>query len=254
MNISYYGESIKGNHSPENEDYYLLPEYNNRFKIEPDIKTKGSLFLLCDGMGGAKAGEVASNLCCHWFFKEFYEAETITDNRTWINEEIDSLNNRLFQLSCQYPEYSGMGTTLLSLLVKNNEAVYNNVGDSRLYLLRGNKLVQLTEDDSQVWELYRAGKISKEEILTNRNKNIITQAMALRSTVAVHEYSTLTLEVGDKLLLMSDGISDVLLDEKILSILQQELPLEGIVKSMIKSAIDNKSQDDVTVILVKVEE
>jgi len=249
MSLKYFGLSVQGKKSPENEDSFLLPVQNDVYKIDPDTKNRGHIFLLCDGMGGYHAGEVASKLCCGWFFKEYYEAEDNINNiQKWLKEEIDSLNNRLFQLSEQYKEYSGMGTTLVNMLIKDNQSYFNNVGDSRLYLFRDNSLKQLTEDDSEVWKLYKAGMISKDEILNNTRKHVITRAMATKSFVEVHEYKVLEIYSGDLFLLCSDGLTDFVTDTEISEILKRDTDIEVKIKLLVEKARVNGTNDDTTVI------
>ncbi|MCD4820474.1 MAG: protein phosphatase 2C domain-containing protein [Candidatus Cloacimonetes bacterium] len=254
MNLNYYGISAKGKKSPENEDNFLLPIKNDVYKLVPDTKNKGHLFLLCDGMGGSRAGEVASQLCCGWFFKEYYDnSEEIEDIHRWMEEEIDSLNNRLFQLSEEYAEYNGMGTTLVNLLIKDDIAYFNNVGDSRLYLFRNNELKQLTEDDSEVWKLYKAGLITKDEILINPRKNIITRAIATRSFIEVHKYTEIKTKSRDIFILCSDGLTDFVKDSEIAEILKSKINIVEKTKTLLKIAKENKTNDDTTIIGVLVE-
>jgi len=255
MKLRFAGSSHIGTKSQENEDCFVLPEYNETFELEPDSKAKGHLFILCDGMGGANAGEIASKLCSTWFFKEYYEDSVPTDElKTWFEDEIDSLNNRLYNLSLEYSEYTGMGTTLVNILIRDNVAYYNNVGDSRLYLVRDGKLLQLTEDDSEVWKQFRSGFISKDEILTSARKNIVTQAMAVGSFVEVHSYDTLQIQVGDYFLLCSDGLSDYVYDHEIEEIFNEIKDVDEIANALIEQALENDTNDDTTVIVIKVQE
>lgn len=253
MNLKYYGTSKKGKKSQENEDNFLLPDYNEIYKITPNSKEKGHLFLLCDGMGGSNAGEVASQLCCGWFFKDYYENnQKIIDVQQWITDEIKSLNNRLFQLSNEYAEYSGMGTTIVSLLIKDNLAIVHNVGDSRLYLFRENKLRQITEDDSEVWKLYKEGYIEKDEIISNTRKHIITAAIATKISVKIHsEYKPIRIKKNDLFFLCSDGVTDVLVDSEIEAFLSKDNTLEEKAEEITNTAIKNRSKDDITIILIQ---
>ncbi len=255
MNIEFSGLSHIGSKSEENEDSYLLPQYNDTFDIEPDVENKGHLFTLCDGMGGHNAGEIASRLCCNWLFKEFYE-DSVPDSELseWFADEIDSLNNRLYNLSLEHSEYTGMGTTLVNLLIHNGVAYYNNVGDSRLYLIRDNKLMQLTEDDSDVWKQFRSGFITKDEILTSARKNVITQAIAVGSFVEVHRYDTLEVESGDCFLLCSDGLTDYVYDRDIEAIFREYTNVDDIANALVEQAIENDTNDDTTVIVVEIME
>ena len=253
MNLKFSGKSQMGKKSKVNEDNYLLPQFNDTYGIDPDIKERGHLFLLCDGMGGNKAGEVASQLCCGWFFKEFYENLGKNINqKEWITEEISSINNRLFNLSNEYGEYTGMGTTLVSLLIRAEKAYIHNVGDSRLYLLRNNILQQITEDDSEVWKLYKDGYIQKDEIITNKRKHILTSAIATKLTPKIHEYDELEVKENDLFFLCSDGVTDVIIDSEIEQILIKDISLDKKIDTIINMAVQNKSKDDITVILVKI--
>ncbi len=248
MSLKYFGKSVKGTRSSENEDFFLLPEDNEQLGVNVDL-SRGSLFILCDGMGGAASGEVVSNLCANWFLKEFYSETDSSDPASWLLEEIKSLNNRLYQLSTEHKQYRGMGTTLVNLLIRENKAWVNNVGDSRLYRFSNGQLTQVTEDQSPVWRLYREGAITKDEILTNKRKNEISQAIASSPVVEPNSYQ---FELsGECIFLMcSDGLTDVATDSQIEQAFQAQQSLEGISEGLFKLARDGKTEDDTTIILV----
>jgi len=202
-------------------------------------------------MGGHQAGEVASELCSNWLEKDYYESSIIDDIPDWFNNEITYLNKKLCKLSQNHKEYFGMGTTLVSLLIKNEMAYINNVGDSRLYLLNfdNNKFEQITEDHSEVWELYKLGVIEKDEIISHPRKNIITQAMGIDENVKQNSYK---IKLPNKylFLLCSDGLTDVMTDDQILDIIKKSKNLKECAKSLYKLSQENHSRDDVSIIVI----
>jgi PPM family protein phosphatase len=250
--IKYAGKSRKGSKSRENEDNFTLPEGNGIFKIEPDFCNKGYLFLVCDGMGGHNAGEVASSLCANWFWQDYYNEDVEISNLSdWLKQEIISLNSRLFNLSAENAEYRGMGTTLVGIIIRESTAYSFSVGDSRCYLLTGKDFRQLTEDDSEVWQLFKQGFIKKDEIITNRRKHMITKAIAIKPTVEFHIYEPFNLPDDFTILLCSDGVHDVLVDKDIEHLLRKKSEPAQICDEVIKLSLSKKSKDDITLIVIK---
>jgi PPM family protein phosphatase len=254
LHLSYAVKSHSGSKSPENEDRIRLPEPDTTHKIEPDTASLGHLFVVCDGMGGHNAGEIAAELCSSWLFKEFYGLQALPENiPAWWHEELDSLNSRLFALAAKYPQYAQMGSTLVMLHLFNDMAFFENIGDSRLYLFRNGQLQQLTEDDSEVWHYYRKGYISKDDILKNNRKHIISQAMVKSTMISQHHYPMLAFEAGDLFLLCSDGLTDVMTDSKIEKIIS-ETDFKDLPERLINAAIEHETDDDTSVIVVKIGE
>jgi len=244
--------SNQGSKSPQNEDSYAIPEVNEKFKIESlDTKGKGFLYVVCDGMGGANAGEVASELASHWLIKHYYESSDINELQLWFESQIKKINEDLYKLSKEHEEYTGMGTTLVSLLIKGNVAYIANIGDSRLYLLDidNNSFEQITEDHSEVWELYKQGHISKDDIIHNNRKHILTQALGTEKNISVNTYQ-IKLPKQYLFLLCSDGLTDVATDGMILHTLSHAESLKSASDALYKLSQDNHSKDDVTILLV----
>ena len=252
MQIKYLPKSHKGKKSRENEDSFIVPEKNEIMQKEPDTESKGYLFAVCDGMGGHKAGQVSSSLCCKWLLKEYYEEEKAIEPSAWMQDELESLNGRLYQLSNENDQYTGMGTTIVTLLVFEDRAFIHNVGDSRCYLYQNNSLKQITRDDSEVWELYENGVIDKQDIIKNSRKHIITQAIATEPAVNVHIYPVVSLTGDSLFMLCSDGLHDVMTDDQIKAILSQSAGLGDIADELINFALRKKSKDDITLILVSI--
>ncbi|MEA3499587.1 MAG: Stp1/IreP family PP2C-type Ser/Thr phosphatase [Candidatus Marinimicrobia bacterium] len=251
-NINSYHLSRKGKKNIENEDCIVLPEINKKFNLSSiNTNEKGFLYVVCDGMGGHQAGEVASELCSNWLEKDYYESPVTDDIPNWLNNKIKYLNNKLYKLSKEHKEYSGMGTTLVNLLIKDEFAYINNVGDSRLYLFDfdKDKFQQITEDHSEVWKLYEQKIISKEDIITHPRKNIITQAMGIDKNVKQNSYE-IKLPKKYLFLLCSDGLTDVMIDDAIQNIIEESSNLEEITESLYNLSQENKSKDDVSIVVV----
>ncbi|MBN1327512.1 MAG: serine/threonine-protein phosphatase, partial [Candidatus Cloacimonetes bacterium] len=146
-------------------------------------------------------------------------------------------------------EYRGMGTTLSALLLLDRKAEIYNVGDSRIYLFSDNGLFQLTEDHSIVWEKYRQRMISKEDIITQPEKNLVTQAIGFLPSCKIFSDS---IELPEKyiILICSDGLTDVIPDRKIENLLSRTKNLDNALKSLYQISQNNGSRDDVTMILI----
>lgn len=254
--MKYYGLSKQGSKSPQNEDSFVLPEGKEiqgtkTFNLEPNLEKQGALFVICDGMGGHQAGEIASRLAVSWLWKDFYSARDIDDLEAWLEKGISSINSRLFNLSVEHEVYNGMGTTLVGVIIKDNYLYSFNVGDSRCYFISEDKIEQLTEDDSEVWDLYKEGLLTKDELVKNKKSHLITQAISLFPTVEVHTYSPQELKANTKILLCSDGVNDVLTDSQIKDILLDDSNLQEIATTLIETAINAGSKDDITVVIIE---
>lgn len=213
------------------------------------------LFLLADGMGGHKAGNVASKLTVEdlgklWsasFFDEGTSSETL---ETWLHNQIRNENENIANLG-QLDEYHGMGTTLEALIIKDNQAISAHVGDSRKYLIRDGKLSKITVDHSLVQELVDAGQITEAEAEVHPNKNIITRSLGQPTEVQA-DIQTITLQNGDFLLINSDGLTNMVSGNEILEIFAREdLSLDNKSEALIRLANEHGGSDNITVILVK---
>lgn len=234
-----------------------LSQKGSRYTINQDsIKTAIGLqelhiSVLCDGVGGEKSGEVASSLCCE-VLTDFW-SQTAFENEEiprFMARSIQNANEIVYEKASNESELSGMATTLVLVLIRDNHVYFDNIGDSRLYLLRENELKQLTDDDSLVWNWYKSGRITKDEIRSSTRKNVITQAIGESRLVELHNYESIQLEPNDKLLLCSDGLTDVLSDEEIQQILSEEKSLESTVAHLLEAALKAETTDDTSVLLI----
>jgi len=229
---------------------------------EPDC----GLVVLADGMGGYNAGEVASGIAVsviateikHRLLKtEPVQIDEATGEELGVSllrQYIQKANLSIFQAAQSQPQYSGMGTTIVTGLFYDNRVSVGHVGDSRMYRLRGESLESITRDHSWLQEQIDSGLISPEEARLSKNKNLVTRAVGIAEEVEeeVHLHDVM---VGDIYLLCSDGLNDMVTDEDIQSVLyamQGNLSLAA--EQLVQMAKDNGGRDNVSVILVKVKE
>jgi len=222
------------------------------------------LVVLADGMGGYNAGEVASGIAVSVVATEIchrLQDASPTDREEASGEElgvvllrdnIQRANASIFHAAQSQPQYTGMGTTIVSGLFYDNRVVVGHVGDSRMYRLRGETLEAITRDHSLLQEQLDSGMISLEDARLSKNKNLVTRAVGIDAEVVpeIHVHDVLA---GDVYLLCSDGLNDMVEDEDIQSTLyamQSNLPLAA--EQLIQMANDNGGRDNVSVILVKV--
>lgn len=223
-----------------NQDYIYVSE-------EP-VGNLPNLFLVADGMGGHKAGDLASE----YTVLQVCEAaeKCMRDIPLQIlKSAFQYANQKLIEKSWESPAYSGMGTTLVAVTVKDGTAYVANVGDSRLYKI-GDQIEQITEDHSLVEEMVRMGEISKEEARNHPEKNIITRAIGVTETVEPDYFDT-ELEKGECLLLCSDGLSNMVSDSQIKDILDHRQDLRSGAEELVRTANLNGGKDNIAVVLIE---
>lgn len=208
-----------------------------------------NLFIVADGMGGHRAGDFAARYAidvCVDSIKNSNHASPIKA----LDEAVKLANSKVFEKSESSAEYQGMGTTMVLCFIESGQLYVANVGDSRLYLL-GDGLSQVTEDHSYVAAMVRAGEITEEEARFHPDKNMITRAIGVSETVRV-DYFEVDLKNGDRILLCSDGLTNMVTDQEIGEILDQESPQQA-VDDLIERAIDYGGADNITAIVVEPE-
>lgn len=238
-----------------------LKRDHNEDAVAGDVES--GLLVLADGMGGYKAGEVASEIAVLTIVAELKEsladfAPGQVDLMTGLQRESELIqhavakaNADIYHVSQTQPQCTGMGTTLVVALFTNNRVLVGHIGDSRMYRLRGQELVQLTEDHSLLQEQIRAGLITPEDARQSANKNLVTRALGVDPEVELelHEHVVLP---GDIYLLCSDGLTDLVEDEEIyltLSSLSANLDLAA--HQLVQMANDYGGKDNISVILAR---
>src|SRR5439155_23138862 len=217
-----------------------------RRRNEDSFVVEPPLFVVADGMGGAQAGEVASRLAAA-AFREFHEADEL-EPEARLAATVQEANRRIYERAQQDTEVSGMGTTITAALAGDESIAIGHVGDSRAYRVRGRQLEQLTEDHSLVADLIRSGRLTPEEAESHPQRSVITRALGTDPEVDVDTF-TLEAEAGDVFLLCSDGLTSMVTDDEILSLLDASGDLERAGKALVKAANKSGGEDNITVVL-----
>jgi protein phosphatase len=239
-------------------DVGMKREHNeDSFLVNEDL----GLFVVCDGMGGHAGGETASRLAVQTIEKELISARLRTDDPFSVQvplaesplagalrEAVEGACAAVFRSSRANPELAGMGTTCITLLVHGDHALLGHVGDSRAYLVRDGEVFQLSEDHSLVNEQVRAGLLTEEEARHSRLKNIITRSVGFEEDVLVDVLGVET-RAGDRFLLCSDGLSNLVETDEIRDALAQD-DLAQVPELLIQLANSRGGDDNITVVLV----
>jgi PPM family protein phosphatase len=220
------------------------------------ISTDKHLFIVADGMGGHNAGDVASREATR-ISDSYLTPETLGnikgDNRKIRDTIIKSLlhaHMTILDMADKNPNLEGMGCTIVTALILDNNLHLCHVGDARAYLSNENGMTLLTRDHSYVMELVQKGKMTFEEARVSPMKNKLNQAIGASKSINP-DYKHCELKEGDKLLLCSDGLWDMLTDEEMHSIIKQNKPLSSICKTLIKRANDGGGHDNITAIVIQ---
>ena len=237
--------------------FYAITDIGRQRELNEDyIYTSGqpigalpNLFIVADGMGGHKAGDYASMHTVDRFVEVIRELGEEHGVQDAINEAVTAANAYIYQRSRENSNLSGMGTTLVLASCIGNEAIVANIGDSRLYLVN-DAMTQITRDHSLVEEMVTLGGIDREMARNHPDKNIITRAVGVKEKVAA-DFFEVDLTKGDKLLLCSDGLTNMLRDEEIYQIIQDNKELEQAAKALVDAANENGGRDNIAVVLVE---
>ena len=204
--------------------------------------------VVCDGMGGAKGGQVASGLAVQTIrnrFETSYRPEMDARSvRNLLLCAAEAANAAILARAKEDETLTGMGTTAVAAIICGSRVSLLHVGDSRAYLLDGAEIRQLTRDHSVVQELVESGKITQEDAHSHPQKNIITKALGVVEPLS-YDYDEVELPAGAKLLLCTDGLTNMLRDEEILEISKQE----DIAETLVQRAVELGGVDNVTVVL-----
>ncbi|MGH3044433.1 MAG: Stp1/IreP family PP2C-type Ser/Thr phosphatase [Gaiellaceae bacterium] len=214
------------------------------FVLDPPI------FAVADGMGGAQAGEVASRLAAA-AFREYHDADRLEPAER-VEAIIQEANRRIYERARTDAEASGMGTTVTAAILTNGRVSIGHVGDSRAYRIRTGELEQLTEDHSLVADLMRSGRLTPEEADAHPQRSVITRALGTDAEVDVDKV-TVDVEPGDVFLLCSDGLTTMVPEEEILRIAQEAGTLDEIARGLVRAANSGGGEDNITVVLFRVE-
>jgi PPM family protein phosphatase len=233
-----------------NEDNYLINEELN-------------LFVVADGMGGHAGGEYASAIAVNTVEEivtslevEGFDATDATDpvevTRHKLSHAIRLAGRRIFEKAKEQPEYHGMGTTAVVLLVDSSNAYVAHVGDSRLYMMREGRIEQVTEDHSLIAEKIRHGLLTLEEAKNHRMRNVITRSLGYQEDVEV-DIQVRAVRRGDQFLLCSDGLSGNVGAEEMVDVMGKLGPQEA-ARHLIGLACERGGEDNITTVIARVED
>lgn len=216
-------------------------------------KSGQRLAIVADGMGGHRAGDVASemaltNLQNVW--RETEEIQTADEAEAWLKTNIEKGNTLIYEHSKKVSECEGMGTTMVAAICTDRFTTVANIGDSRCYILNETGFQQLTDDHSLVNELVRTGQISKEDAEHHPMKNVVLRALGTEESVSI-DIKTIIFEEGDLLLLCSDGLSNKVTESEMIDMLESETDLNAKASSLIELANNHGGEDNITLVIVE---
>jgi PPM family protein phosphatase len=233
-----------------NEDYFAYVEPED----EQEFERRGRLFMIADGMGGHKGGEVASSLAVAIVRNKFLQAES-DDARTVLIDSFQEAHRTIMDASRGSSDLDGMGTTCCAAILRHGQLVFGSIGDSRLYLIRDGKVEPLTEDHTLVNALLKQGMLTAEEARNHEQRNVLTAALGSENSTIAGEFATdpIPLRSGDTLLMCSDGLHGLVNDQEMGAIVNQ-LPLTEACRELIELAKDRGGTDNITVQLLRVKD
>jgi serine/threonine protein phosphatase PrpC len=238
MEYEAAGASDQGRTRKSNEDAYGLSLRNSDGSCN---------FVVCDGMGGAAAGEVASRLAVDAMLRAMNEGVLTLES---FQQAVDAANDSVHHSAAQDPSRAGMGTTLVAMATRGNRAWVAHVGDSRCYRFRGGKLERLTHDHSLVDEQVRLGQLTPAQAETSPMRNVITRAVGTQDEVDADLIEFVVMH-GDLYLLASDGLMREVNDEQIAGILRTAGALEETLARLIGAANEAGGHDNITCLLAR---
>ncbi|WP_400247143.1 Stp1/IreP family PP2C-type Ser/Thr phosphatase [Niallia sp. JL1B1071] len=219
-------------------------------------KSGQRLAIVADGMGGHRAGDVASSLTVEkltelWTMVE--EIKTADEAENWLKLNILKVNQYVFDYASTHSECEGMGTTIIGVISTENFSTIAHVGDSRCYLYNEDGFKQITEDHSLVNELVRMGQISKEDAEHHPRKNVVLRALGTDAQLDI-DVMTIMFEEGDIIFICSDGLSNKVADQQMKEVLEKENTLEEKASILIETANINGGEDNITVVILEHED
>ena len=247
LELEAVGRSDVGRVRPSNEDCY-------------GFDLRHGVFVVCDGMGGHAAGEVASKIAADTVLSYFRDKEPLAADASladaplgaqMLSDAVNKANESILEYADGHTTASGMGTTLVAARFFDGKFTIAHVGDSRIYLLRDGALLQLTEDHSLVMEQVRRGVLTMEEAKKSSAQHIITRALGTEDNIPP-DLAEFPAQDGDVLLLTTDGILRHIDDDQIHEILTNTQPLQAACDKLVEAALDAGGEDNATCIMIRV--
>lgn len=233
-------------------DTGVVRDHNEDSVIVVKNEDGSVLLAVADGMGGHRAGEVASSIAISYLSKRFSESFFKMSKAAaveWIKTSTNEINGQIFKYSEENPESKGMGTTLVLAIVTSDYILFGNVGDSSGYVMKDEKLHKVTKDHTLVNLLLAAGELTEEEAKNHPKKNILMNALGINDPIEIDIFDC-NMEVTD-ILLCSDGLTTMVSEEHIEEVLLEDLSLEDKVVKLIKKANNRGGNDNISIAYLK---
>jgi len=262
VRVQVWAKTDPGKTRDQNEDRFLVADLTRREASllphvrEHEVGERGSLFIVADGMGGAAAGELASEMAAEAIYDEMVKtwgSEGETRPRRFaslLKEAVEAANVRIHSYAKAHPEARGMGTTTTAAGVLGERCYLTQVGDSRAYLIRNGQAHQLTKDQSLMQRLVEAGELTEEEAAQSERRNIILQALGPDPRVKV-DLTYQEVRKGDVLVLCSDGLSGQVKNEEIAQVVSGTPDVRTACERLIALANERGGPDNITVVLAR---
>jgi len=261
IRVEVFGKTDLGRTRDHNEDRFLVADLTRKTaSLQPDVRQhdigpRGTLFVVADGMGGAAAGELASQMATDAIYahllKTWNEDEATPQRFAYrLKEAVEVANASIHAHAKAHPEVRGMGTTTTAAGVLNDHLYLTQVGDSRAYLIRGGQAHQITKDQSLMQRLVEAGELTEEEAAHSERRNIILQALGPDPKVKV-DLTHQEVRRGDVLVLCSDGLSGQVKKDEIAEIVNQSPDLSAACDRLIALANERGGPDNITVVVAR---
>jgi protein phosphatase len=269
LTVKAFGVTDKGKVRTTNEDQFLIAELTKAMRVwqtslpEPKLQVgeeRAHLFLVADGMGGHRAGERASALAVaaieeftlnsfKWFFGS--DATEAMKVLAQFQSAVSQADARILEEAAEHPELSGMGTTVTMAFHLGAQLCVVHVGDSRAYLYRDGELHQLTQDHTLMADMVRSGALRPDQVSEHQLRHTITNVVGGRELGVKVEARSVELQVGDRLLLCSDGLTEMVTNEAIAAILDAEPAPEPAARKLLAQASDGAASDNITLLVVR---
>src|SRR5262245_60092370 len=254
--ISAFGLTDIGKKRELNEDALLLADLtNSNFSVGARVNTAhlsehGALLVVADGMGGAAAGEVASELAVTTLQEELTQSASGQSINLRLKEAVENTNLHIWSYAQQHPSLRGMGTTLTAAIIHDGRVYIAHVGDSRAYLIRGKNIDQITKDHSLVQQLIDLDLLNAEEARTHQYRNVLMQSLGVEPEVRV-ALTEFQLYRHDYLLLCSDGLSNKISPQEMQQALKESSSISQVCRKLIDEANRRGGEDNITVIVAR---
>ncbi|MEE3343126.1 MAG: Stp1/IreP family PP2C-type Ser/Thr phosphatase [Bacilli bacterium] len=235
------------------QTYYLtdtgkVRDHNEDNVIILNNENEEYILAVADGMGGHKAGEVASAIAINHLTEEFYRLDTIGDKETaidWLRNIVTEINNKIFDYTKENPDSKGMGTTFVCAIITKDYLLYGNIGDSSGFVIKNKKITKVTKDHTLVNLLVSTGELTEEEAKYHPRRNVLMRALGANNPIDIDIFDVDTNISG--IFLCSDGLTNMVTPDQIEKVLDSKLTIEEKLEKLIKKANARGGNDNISV-------